>query len=133
MKDSKISRRSVMKAGLGAVTTGLVHTPPWAIIEEEHADHAGSRETPDGVRKKPIDCVNVLFGTASLDDRSLLGNAPPHGEELYTGMACPGAALPHGVDVSPVNKDVSLAYPHGNLYSYAYPRRTMVGFSCMVD
>ena len=48
-------------------------------------------------------------------------------------MVCPGAALPHGIDISPVNKDISLAYPHGNLYSYIYPRRTMVGFSSMVD
>ena len=48
-------------------------------------------------------------------------------------MVCPGATLPYAItDVSPVNKDISLAYPHGNLYSYAYPRRTMVGFSNMV-
>ncbi len=134
-KDSKISRRSLMKVGMGAAATSLLsvnYLPPAvaATPAEEPGSVSSDRFSPE---KKPINYVNVLFGTASLDDRALIGNAPPYGEELYTGMVCPGAALPHGIDLSPVNKDISLAYPHGNLYSYIYPRRTMVGFSSMVD
>ena len=45
--------------------------------------------------KKPIDYVNALVGTAPLDAPKLIGNAPPPGEELYTGMTSPGAVLPH--------------------------------------
>lgn len=140
MKDNKISRRGLIKAGMGAAATGLIAANHFGVAEA--ADRQGaakpdaSKGNPDdrsNSKRTPLDYVNVLFGTASLDDRALIGNAPPPGEELYTGMVCPGAALPHGVDVSPVNKDISLAYPHGNLYSYIYPRRTMVGFSCMVD
>ena len=64
--------------------------------------------------KKPIDYVNALVGTAPLDAPKLIGNAPPPGEELYTGMTSPGAVLPHGViDLSPVNKNLDLAYRRG--------------------
>ncbi|MGH9617121.1 MAG: GH92 family glycosyl hydrolase, partial [Acidobacteriaceae bacterium] len=135
MKHEKISRRSLMKVGLGAAATGLLSGGPLSSTQAASSTHVPV-PPPEGdsiLNKKPIECVNVLFGTASLDDRKLIGNAPPYGEELYTGMVCPGAALPHGIDISPVNKDISLAYPHGNLYSYIYPRRTMVGFSSMVD
>jgi predicted alpha-1,2-mannosidase len=103
---------------------------PGAVAAEEVEQDSNNQPARD---QSPLDYVNVLFGIASLDDPKLIGNAPPYGEELYTGMVCPGAAQPHGIDISPVNKDVCLAYPHGNLYSYTYPRRTMVGFSCMVD
>jgi predicted alpha-1,2-mannosidase len=84
--------------------------------------------------KKPVDCVNVLVGTAPLDDQQLLGNAPPPGEEAYTGFVWPGPALPHGnFNVAPVNKDLSVAdNNHGIIYPYTYPRRTMFGFSSMV-
>ncbi len=84
-------------------------------------------------RKRPIDYVNVLVGTAPLDDPKLLGNAPPPGEEAYTGFISPGPSLPHGnVNLAPVNKDLSVAdNNHGIIYPYTYPRRTMVGFSSM--
>ncbi len=53
--------------------------------------------------RRPIDYVNALAGTAPLDDPKLIGNAPPPGEELYTGMTSPGARLPHGVvNLAPV-------------------------------
>jgi len=144
VKDGVLSRRGLIKAGMGAAVAGLIPTssPVPSNASESGRDGngiAGRSELGDvrddraAVEREPLDYVNVLFGVASLDDPELLGNAPPYGEELYTGMVCPGAALPHGIDVSPVNKDVSLAYPHGNLYSYVYPRRTMAGFSCMVD
>ena len=142
MKKGLVSRRNLIKVAAGAAAgaaagsivpnTSLIPLAPFLdapLPLDETADlRAGQVASLD-----PIDYVNVLFGTASLDDPALLGNAPPLGEELYTGMVCPGAALPHGIDVSPVNKDISLAYPHGNLYSYTHPRRTMMGFSCMVE
>ncbi|MGD0871337.1 MAG: GH92 family glycosyl hydrolase [Bryobacteraceae bacterium] len=80
--------------------------------------------------KKPIDYVNALVGTAPLDDPKLIGNAPPPGEELYTGMTSPGAVLPHGVtNLSPVNKNLDLAYGAGVGMSYNYTHRTMLGFT----
>ena len=45
--------------------------------------------------KAPVDYANPLVGTASLDDPKLRGNAPPPGEEAYTGFTYPGPALPH--------------------------------------
>jgi predicted alpha-1,2-mannosidase len=144
MKDGTISRRGLIKTGMGAAVAGLISTSSpipceasesggtgTGIAGQSELCEAANDQVP--VEKEPLDYVNVLFGVAALDDPELLGNAPPYGEELYTGMVCPGAALPHGIDVSPVNKDVSLAYPHGNLYSYVYSRRTMAGFSSMVD
>ncbi len=139
----KLSRRGFLIAGAGAAG-GFISTSSAGLGQTSTSEKASTIEGSEGgvelgpdalslTAKEPLDYVNVLFGTASLDDRQLIGNAPPYGEELYTGMVCPGAALPHGVDVSPVNKDISLSYPHGNLYSYIYPRRTMVGFSCMVE
>ena len=125
MTDKGLSRRSLMKLGAGAAAAGLI---PSGLTGSEVA-----RPMTAVAKQEPIDYVNVLFGTASLDDPALIGNAPPLGEELYTGMVCPGAALPHGIDVSPVNKDIALSYPHGNLYAYTHPRRTLIGFSCMVD
>jgi predicted alpha-1,2-mannosidase len=138
VRDGKISRRGLIKAGIGAATmTGLGVAETAETLETQNLDFSAGKDREavvDGpiFAKRPIEYVNVLFGTASLDDPSRIGNAPPPGEELYTGMTTPGAALPHGIDISPVNKDISMSYPHGNLYSYAYPRRTMVGFSSMV-
>ena len=80
--------------------------------------------------KRPIDYVNALVGTAPLDDPKLIGNAPPPGEELYTGMTSPGAVLPHGLtNLSPVNKNLDLAYSAGVGMSYNYLHRTMFGFT----
>lgn len=136
MKESTLSRRSLIKVGVGAAAGGLLSTTPLLSADVSGRDELPAMAGNDPgriVEKDPLDYVNVLFGTASLDDPALIGNAPPLGEELYTGMVCAGAALPHGIDVSPVNKDISLSYPHGNLYSYIYPRRTMIGFSCIVE
>jgi len=139
MPGARISRRGLIKAGFGAAA---------GFASAHNATSAGTANKAEANSpaffltnhykvlipdKRPLEYVNVLFGTGSLDDPQLVGNAPPPGEELYTGMVCPGAALPHSLtDVSPVNKDTSLAYPHGNLYPYAYPRRTMAGFSNLV-
>ena len=80
--------------------------------------------------KRPIDYVNALVGTAPLDDPKVIGNAPPPGEELYTGMTSPGAVLPHGVtNLSPVNKNLDLSYSAGVGMAYDYLHRTMIGFT----
>lgn len=82
----------------------------------------------------PVDLANPLVGTASLDDPKLLGNAPPPGEEAYTGFVWPGPALPHHqVLLNPINKDPDSAnVNHGITCPYINSRPTMVGFSSMV-
>ena len=148
MKASKISRRRLIKGGFKAAAISIASgtalslpgtgvSPSTPILDASShttaAREAAAQNTLTSTAdKKPIDYVNGLFGTSSLDNQELLGNAPPPGEELYSGMTCPGAKLPFGIDLSPVNKDISLSYPHGNLYSYVYTRRTIVGFSSMV-
>lgn len=81
--------------------------------------------------QRPVDYANPLVGTAPLDNPELIGNAPPPGEELYTGFTLPGPALPHGqVNLGPVNKDLAEAADnHGIRWPYTHPRHTMIGFS----
>ncbi len=80
--------------------------------------------------KQPMDYANGLVGTAPLDNQTLIGNAPPPGEQLYSGLASPGAVLPHGpTDMAPINQNLDLTYPAGVPDPYFYPNRTMVGFS----
>ncbi len=83
------------------------------------------------VAQSPLDSVNPLVGTASLDDPKLRGNAPPPGEEAYTGFTYPGPALPHrNVTIGPINKDLTeAAGNHGIIFPYIHSRRTMLGFS----
>lgn len=62
------------------------------------------------IKAAPIDDANPLVGTASLDDPELLGNAPPPGEEAYSGFTFPGPALPHrDIILGPINKDLTEA------------------------
>jgi predicted alpha-1,2-mannosidase len=81
--------------------------------------------------KTPMEYANPLVGTASLDDPKLLGNAPPPGEETYTGFTYPGPALPHrDIILGPINKDLTeAAGNHGIIFPYIHERRTMIGFS----
>ncbi|HEV2486479.1 MAG TPA: GH92 family glycosyl hydrolase [Terracidiphilus sp.] len=80
--------------------------------------------------KRPVDYANGLVGTAPLDDPKLIGNAPPAGEQLYSGLTSPGAVLPHGsTELSPINKNLDLSYGAGVPDPYFYLNRTMVGFS----
>jgi len=81
--------------------------------------------------KSPVDYANPLVGTASLDDPKLLGNAPPPGEEAYTGFTFPGPTLPHHDSIlGPINKDLTeAAGNHGIIFPYLHSRRTMLGFS----
>src|ERR1017187_124657 len=86
--------------------------------------------SPSG--KRPIDYANALVGTAPLDDPKLIGNAPPPGEETYTGFTSPGAVLPHGTtNLSPINKNLDLSYPGGVNYPYVYrSEERRVGKEC---
>ena len=80
--------------------------------------------------KRPIDYVNGLVGTAPLDDQKLIGNAPPPGEQLYSGFTSPGAVLPHSsTDLAPINANLDLNYDAGVRAPYFYLNRTIVGFS----
>src|ERR1700722_7219984 len=82
-------------------------------------------------QRTPVQYANPLVGTASLDDPKLLGNAPPPGEETYTGFTFPGPALPHrSIILGPINKDLAEASDnHGIIFPYIHSRRTMLGFS----
>jgi predicted alpha-1,2-mannosidase len=82
----------------------------------------------------PIELANPLVGTAALDNPEWIGNAPPPGEETYTGFVWPGPAFPHReVLLNPVNKDLETADDgHGIICPYIYERQTMMGFSSMV-
>ena len=81
--------------------------------------------------KTPVEYANPLVGTASLDNVELLGNAPPRGEEAYSGFTYPGPALPHrDIILGPINKDLTeAAGNHGIIFPYVHSRRTMLGFS----
>lgn len=81
--------------------------------------------------ENPLELANPLVGTAPLDRPEFIGNAPPPGEELYTGFTWPGPALPHrDFTLNPVNKDLNLAADnHGIIFPYIWQRKTMVGFS----
>lgn len=85
-------------------------------------------------QKAPVDAANPLVGTAPLDNQKLIGNAPPPGEQLYSGFTSPGATLPHSpIDLAPINANLDLMYPAGVRASYFYPNRTIYGFSTAVD
>jgi predicted alpha-1,2-mannosidase len=78
----------------------------------------------------PVDRANPLVGTAPLDRPEWIGNAPPAGEPLYSGMTSPGARLPHSaVEAAPVNVNVELSYPWGVPTPYYYTNPTMIGFT----
>jgi len=80
--------------------------------------------------KRPFDYADGLVGTAPLDDQKLIGNAPPPGEQLYSGFTSPGAVLPHSsTELAPINANLDLNYPAGVRAPYFYPNRMIVGFS----
>ncbi len=82
------------------------------------------------VATQAVDEANPLVGTAPLDRQSLIGNAPPPGEPLYSGMTSPGAILPHSaVEAAPVNVNIDLSYPTGVATPYYYSSPTMIGFT----
>src|ERR1035438_10425906 len=81
--------------------------------------------------ENPVDLANPLAGSASLDKQEFIGNAPPPGEEIYTGFTVNGPALPHHeAMLGPINKDLTeAAGNHGIIWPYNHNRRTMIGFS----
>ena len=84
----------------------------------------------DRQARAPVDEANPLVGTAPLDKPELIGNAPPAGEPLYSGITSPGARLPHSaVEAAPVNFNVELSYPTGVATPYYYTSPTMIGFT----
>lgn len=90
--------------------------------------HASGNDMRHGLQS--VDEANPLVGTAPLDQQALIGNAPPPGEPLYSGMTSPGASLPHSsTEATPVNLNVDLSYPAGVGMSYYYPNPTMIGFT----
>jgi len=91
----------------------------------------GSLASNSFAEKSSVEYANPLVGTASLDDPKLLGNAPPPGEEAYSGFTYPGPALPHhDIILGPINKDLTeAAGNHGIIFPYVHSRRTMMGFS----
>lgn len=91
---------------------------------------AAQSRPAQGDPKRGVDYANPLVGTAPLDQPKLIGNAPPPGEQLYSGFTSPGAMLPHdSVEVTPVNANLALEYTAGVPWPYYYPNPTMVGFS----
>lgn len=90
---------------------------------------ASSQSTPQG-SKAGVHYANPLVGTAPLDRPKLIGNAPPPGEQLYSGFTSPSPMLPHSsFEVTAVNANLALQYPGGINWPYYYPNPTMVGFS----
>ncbi|UPG84345.1 GH92 family glycosyl hydrolase [Luteibacter aegosomatis] len=77
-----------------------------------------------------VDLANPLVGTAPLDRQGLIGNSPPEGEPLYTGMTTPGASLPQSAtEAAPVNINTDLGFATGVPVAYDYRRPTMFGFT----
>ena len=84
-----------------------------------------------GGKKTNLDYVNTLVGTAPLDNQELIGNAPPPGEQLYSGFTSPAARLPHSsTQFGPINANLDVDYSAGGVRArYFYPNRMMYGFS----
>jgi predicted alpha-1,2-mannosidase len=84
--------------------------------------------------KKAIEYVNTLVGTAPLDQPKLIGNAPPAGEQLYSGFTSPAATLPHSsTELGPMNANLDVDYLAGVRAPYFYPNRLIYGFSTGTD
>jgi predicted alpha-1,2-mannosidase len=83
-----------------------------------------------GSPRTPLEYANGLVGTAPLDQKKLIGNAPPPGEQLYSGFTSPAAMLPHSsTQVGPINANLDLMYPAGVRATYFYPNRSIFGFT----
>jgi predicted alpha-1,2-mannosidase len=84
--------------------------------------------------ERPIDYANGLVGTAPLDQQKLIGNAPPPGEQLYSGFTSPAAMLPHSsTELGPINANLDVNYPAGVRAPYFYPNRMIFGFTSGAD
>lgn len=84
--------------------------------------------------ERPIDYANGLVGTAPLDRQILIGNAPPPGEQLYSGFTSPSAMLPHSsTELGPINANLDVNYPAGVRAPYFYLNRVIYGFTSGAD
>lgn len=84
--------------------------------------------------ERPIDYANGLVGTAPLDQQKLIGNAPPPGEQIYSGFTSPAAMLPHSrTELGPINANLDVNYPAGVRAPYFYPNRMIFGFTGGAD
>jgi predicted alpha-1,2-mannosidase len=118
MNPSNLNRRAVLAAVVASFAFGGIG-----------ASHAGDRGTPPSAAS-PVDEANPLVGTAPLDRQELIGNAPPPGEPLYSGMTSPGASLPlSATEAAPVNINADLSFATGVPVSYGYGRPSMIGFT----
>jgi hypothetical protein len=73
-------------------------------------------QTNSSVAKRPVDEANPLVGTAPLDIPELIGNAPPPGEPVYSGITSAGARLPHSAtEAAPINVNLELSFPTASL------------------
>lgn len=83
-----------------------------------------------GTAKTPLQYADPLVGTAPLDDQKLIGNAPPPGEQIYSGFVSPAARLPHGsTELGPINANLDVDFLAGVPALYYYPNRVMFGFT----
>lgn len=102
-----------------------------SVLALSSAIAAGTNHArPASYPASSVDLANPLVGTAPLDRQELIGNAPPPGEPLYSGMTSPGASLPQSsTDAAPVNINADLSFATGVPVSYAYGRPAMIGFT----
>lgn len=110
------------------VVHGWMRPLAWSLLMASVS--LGAAQGTQSRNKSPLEYANTLVGTAALDDPKLIGNAPPPGEQLYSGFTSPGARLPHSsTELAPINANLDLSYPAGVRASYFYPNRTIYGFS----
>jgi len=111
------TRSSIRCVGLLFVCGGFLLSSTWAQKSAAHGE-------------RPVDYANGLVGTAPLDQQKLIGNAPPPGEQLYSGFTSPSAMLPHSsTELGPINANLDVNYPAGVRAPYFYPNRMIYGFT----
>jgi predicted alpha-1,2-mannosidase len=115
---STLNQRAVLATALAILTLGSIGV-----------GHAGNGDKPPST-SSTVDEADPRVGTAPLDRQELIGNAPPPGEPLYSGITSPGARLPHSAtEAAPVNVNLDLSYPTGVATPYYYTNPTMIGFT----
>jgi predicted alpha-1,2-mannosidase len=115
------TRSSIRCVGLLFVCGGFL--PP-AVRAQKAMSHG----------ERPVDYANGLVGTAPLEQQKLIGNAPPPGEQLYSGFTSPSAMLPHSsTELGPINANLDVNYPAGVRAPYFYSNRMIYGFTSGAD
>jgi len=123
---ARFRRLRSLKRGWPAALASILAIASVAGLDPGHAKDA----KPQPSAKSTVDLANPLVGTAPLDRQEWIGNSPPPGELLYSGMTSPGASLPQSsTEAAPVNVNADLSYPAGVDTSYFYGQPTMFGFT----